>query len=146
MSNDIYLDKSEPAAWRSLNGFALKVRAATDSAGLPRSAVELLNVRVSQLNGCAYCLDLHSRLALEAGVSAQQLAVLPIWRETELFGSIERAALAVAEAATAPSGPDTRQAGAGLTQAQYSALAWAAIAMNAFNRVSIISNHPVRRR
>lgn len=146
MSTDIYLDKSDPAVWKSLNAVALKVRAATEAAGVPRAAVELLNVRVSQLNGCAYCLDLHSRLALEEGVSAQQLAVLPAWRESALFDDVERAAVAIGEATTAADGSETRQAADGITDAQYSALVWAAIAINAFNRVSIISNHPVRPR
>lgn len=146
MSTDIYLDKSDPAVWKSLNAVALKVRAATDAAGLPRSAVELLNVRASQLNGCAYCLDLHSRLALEEGVTPQQLALLPVWRESALFDGVERAALAIGEATTAADGPETRRAADGITDAQYSALVWAAIAINAFNRVSIISNHPVRPR
>jgi AhpD family alkylhydroperoxidase len=51
---------------------ALKISAAAEPAGLTRAVVELLNVRVSQLNTCAYCLDLHDRLAREAGVGAQQ--------------------------------------------------------------------------
>ena len=69
MSDAFYLDKSDPASWKALNGLALKVREATEAAGLPRSLVELLNVRISQINSCAYCLDMHSRLALEAGES-----------------------------------------------------------------------------
>jgi len=151
MDTPFFLDKSDPGSWKALNGVALKVAVAAEAAGLDRALVELVNVRVSQLNGCAYCLDLHDRLAREAGVSGQQLAVLPAWRETALFDQTERAALAVGEAVTAlhhdaKSFAELAAARAVLTEAQYSALQWCAIAMNAFNRVSILSGHPVRPR
>jgi AhpD family alkylhydroperoxidase len=61
---------------RSSRRDAAEVRARAD-VGLARSNLELVNIRVSQLNACAYSLDLHSQLALEAGVSAQRLAVRP---------------------------------------------------------------------
>lgn len=151
MVGSFFLDKSDPGSWRALNGLALKVSAAAEAAGLTRAVVELLNVRVSQLNGCAYCLDLHDRLAREAGVGAQQLAVLPAWREAALFTAVERAALAIGEAATAlhEDGNFLAQLAAAravLTDAQFSALQWCAITMNAFNRVSVLSGHPVRPR
>jgi len=74
--------------------------------------------------------------------------VLAAWRETTLFSDVEMAALAIAETATVLPHEEERLAelaGARnlLTDAQYSALTWAAISMNAFNRVSIISRHPV---
>jgi AhpD family alkylhydroperoxidase len=154
-ADPFYLDKSDPGSWRALNGLALKVATAAEAAGLARATVELLNVRVSQLNLCAFCLDLHVRLALEAGVSGQQLAVLPAWRETVLFSDTERAALAVGEAATmlastadstADSAAELAAARAVLSDEQFSALQWSAVAMNAFNRVSVLSRHPVRPR
>jgi AhpD family alkylhydroperoxidase len=151
MGGSFFLDKSDPASWRALNGLALKVAGAAEAAGLGRAVVELLNVRVSQINGCAYCLDLHDGLAREAGVSGQQLAVLTAWRETDVFNEIERAALAVGEAATllhsnGKSFQELTAARQVLTDDQYSALQWCAVAMNAFNRVSILSGHPVRPR
>lgn len=150
-SDRFFLDKSDPAAWRALNGLALKAQGAAEAAGIPRAAIELLNVRVSQLNGCAYCLDMHSRYALDAGVSNQQLAVLPTWRETALFTDLERAALSIGETVTVLPEDQTRQADLQqtrtvLTDEQFSALQWAAVAINAFNRVSIMSRHPVRAR
>jgi AhpD family alkylhydroperoxidase len=151
MVGSFFLDKSDPGSWRALNGLALKVSAAAEAAGLTRAVVELLNVRVSQLNGCAYCLDLHDRLAREAGVGAQQLAVLPAWREAAVFTAVERAALAIGEAATALHEDgnflaELAAARAVLTDAQFSALQWCAITMNAFNRASVLSGHPVRPR
>ena len=50
-----------------------------------RTLIELLNVRISQINGCAYCLNLHVGDAVKNGESAQRLAVLPAWRDTDLF-------------------------------------------------------------
>jgi AhpD family alkylhydroperoxidase len=151
MTERFFLDKSDPGSWRALNGLALKVHASTEAAGIPRSVIELLNVRVSQINGCAFCLDMHSQYALDAGVGSQQLAVLPVWRETALFTDLEQAALAIGEAAALLPDGDERQvelqkARSVLTDDQYSALQWAGVAINAFNRVSILSQHPVRAR
>ena len=113
--------------------------------------MELVNVRVSQLNGCAFCLDLHTRQAREAGESEQRLAVLPAWRDTALFDDTERTALGLAEALTHLPPGENREAifakyRAQLSPEQFSVLSWAVVAMNAFNRVSIISGHPVRPR
>ena len=94
---------------------------------------------------------MHSQYALDAGVGSQQLAVLPVWRETALFTELEQAALAIGEAAALLPDGDERQvelrkARSVLTDEQYSALQWAGGAINAFNRVSIHSQHPVRAR
>lgn len=95
-----FLDKSDPGSWRAINAFSRKVAAANEEADIPRSITELLNVRVSQINGCAYCLNMHVRQAREAGVTDQQLAVLPAWRDTQVFSPLERSALTIAEATT----------------------------------------------
>ncbi|MCO4238456.1 carboxymuconolactone decarboxylase family protein [Pseudarthrobacter sp. MDT3-28] len=146
----IYLDKQHPAVWRALNGLGLKVREAADAAGIDRKTIELLNVRISQINGCAYCLHMHVRDAMEAGESHQRLAVLPAWRETALFTDKERAALALAECITELPDHRTTELEEGyarqhLSADEFSAVSWLVITMNAFNRVSITSHHPVRR-
>ncbi|MGC5411618.1 carboxymuconolactone decarboxylase family protein, partial [Streptomyces sp. DT225] len=87
-------------AYRALVAAAEAVRAVADEAGLDRRLVELINLRVSQLNGCAFCLDVHTRAALRAGESVQRLGVLAAWRDTGLFTERERAALALAESTT----------------------------------------------
>lgn len=145
----IFLDKEHPLLWRALNGLGLKAREAAEEAGLNKRTVELLHVRISQINGCAFCLDLHVRDALEAGETPQRLAVLPAWRETALFTEKERAALALAEAVTdLPDHPSMEREEAyareHLTVEEYSVVSWLAITMNAFNRVSVASHHPVR--
>ncbi|MCX5588381.1 carboxymuconolactone decarboxylase family protein [Streptomyces erythrochromogenes] len=145
----IYLDKQSPAAYQALVGTADAVRATAADAGLDRIMVELVNLRVSQLNGCAFCLDVHTRAALRAGETTRRLGVLAAWRDTELFSARERAALALAEAATHPADALAQerayaQAGEVLDDDEISAVVWVAIAINAFNRVSILSKHPVR--
>jgi AhpD family alkylhydroperoxidase len=71
-----------------------------DRAGIDHRLREVLRLRVSQLNGCAYCVDMHFKNARAAGETEQRLAALPVWRETPFFTDDERAALAFAEAMT----------------------------------------------
>jgi AhpD family alkylhydroperoxidase len=143
------IDKESRAAYLAQIEVAKAVRKAGEGAGLDRTLVELVNIRVSQINGCAYCLDVHVRDALEHGEAPQRLAVLPAWRDTTLFTSKERAALTLAESVTTL--PDARtqdqdyaDAREHLNAEQLSAVSWIAITMNAFNRVSIVSRHAVR--
>ncbi|MCW2241446.1 carboxymuconolactone decarboxylase family protein [Azospirillum canadense] len=83
----------------------LGVEAYLDACGLEASLRELIKVRVSQINGCAYCIDLHCRDARAAGETEQRLYALNAWRETPFFTPREQAALAWAEALTRL-GPD----------------------------------------
>ncbi|MEU2268314.1 carboxymuconolactone decarboxylase family protein [Streptomyces olindensis] len=145
----IFIDKRSPDAFDALVRASEAVRATASEAGLDRVTVELVNLRVSQLNGCAYCLDLHTRRALRAGESPQRLGVLPAWRDTDLFTPAERAALDLAEATNDPTDTAAQEsayaaARAVLTEDQISAVIWVAITIGAFNRVSIMSGHPVQ--
>ncbi|GAA3398526.1 carboxymuconolactone decarboxylase family protein [Streptomyces roseoviridis] len=145
----VFVDKQSPRAYHALVQTADAVRATAAEAGLDRILVELVNLRVSQLNGCAFCLDVHTRAALRAGDTTRRLGVLPAWRDTELFTARERAALVLAEATTHPADALAQErayetARAALTDEEISAVIWVAIAINAFNRVSILSKHPVR--
>ncbi|RKE17192.1 AhpD family alkylhydroperoxidase [Streptomyces sp. TLI_171] len=146
----VYVDKKHPQVFRAMVAAAEAARGAAADAGLDRRLVELINVRVSQLNGCAYCLDVHTKAALKEGEGVQRLGVLAAWRDAPaLFDERERAALALAEATTHPSEEAAQEAAyerarAVLGEEQISAVIWVAIAINAFNRVSILSKHPVR--
>src|SRR4051794_3070415 len=102
----VRIDKQHPQVYRAQIEVAKAVRAAAEEAGLDRALVELVNIRISQINGCAYCLHIHVRDALAGGETTQRIAVLPAWRDTTLFSSKERAALALAESVTTL--PDTR--------------------------------------
>jgi AhpD family alkylhydroperoxidase len=143
----VRIDKQHRAVYRAQLEVAKAVRTAAEVAGLDRTLVNLLNIRLSQLNGCAYCL--HVREARVDGETEQRLAVLPAWRDTTLFTAAERAALTLAESLTTL--PDSRtqdrdyaEAAEVLTEEQLSAVSWITIAMNSFNRLSIVSRHPVR--
>lgn len=143
-----YLDKANPRVWKALVAFRTTVHEATDAAGLPRDVVELLSLRISQINRCTYCLDLHGRQAAEAGVPVRKLNVLPAWREAGIFTVLERVALDIAEAVTLLPDDDERVAvlagaRAELGDERFSALCWAAISMNTFNRLSIVSRHKI---
>ncbi|GAA3903136.1 carboxymuconolactone decarboxylase family protein [Streptomyces gulbargensis] len=145
----VYVDKQSPKAYHALVQTAEAVRATAADAGLDRILVELVNLRVSQINGCAACLDVHTRAALRAGETTRRLGVLPAWRDTELFTPRERAALGLAEAVTDPADALAQErayaeAREVLDEEAISAVIWVAITINAFNRVSILSKHPVR--
>ena len=147
----LFIDKQSPAAYRSMSAVAAEVAATAQAADLDQLLIELVNVRVSQLNGCGFCLDLHVRRALKNGETPQRLAVLPAWRDVDLFSPTEQAALALAEAITTLPDHHARErecarAREQLTDDQFSAISWLAITMNAFNRISVISRHPVRPR
>ncbi|MGS2614123.1 carboxymuconolactone decarboxylase family protein [Micromonospora sp. LZ34] len=73
---------------------------AAHSAGVPTSTLELVHLRASQINGCSACVDSGARSARKAGESEERLFALAAWRETPYFTDAERAALALAEAAT----------------------------------------------
>lgn len=146
-----FLDRSDPQAWKALNGLALAVSAACEAAGLDRQTIELMNVRISQINGCSFCLDLHTRRAEDEGATSQRLAQLPAWSESTLFDVVECAVLHVAEVTTRLPDPEERRAALASTHdtlgdEAFTAVEWAAVAMNAFNRVSILSEHPVKPR
>ena len=68
-----------------------------DGAGLDRRLLELMRTRVSQINSCAYCLDMHHKDALHAGETIQRLISVSVWRETPYYSPKERAVLAFAE-------------------------------------------------
>ncbi|GAA2313650.1 carboxymuconolactone decarboxylase family protein [Streptomyces kunmingensis] len=145
----VYIDKQSPKAYHALVQTSEAVRATAADAGLDRQLVELVNLRVSQINKCAFCLDVHTRAALRAGESTQRLDTLAAWRDTELFTERERAALALAEATTVPADDAAQESAYAaarrvLGDDEISAVIWVALTINAFNRVSILSKHPVR--
>lgn len=146
----VWIDKQSPAIYHALTSVALSIRNAAAAVDLSRAVMELVNVRVSQLNRCPYCLDLHERAAEEAGVTRQQLAVLAAWRRSpDLYSDQEQAALGLAEVVTSlPDEEITEREYAAarqhLSDDQMSVVIWAATTIGAFNRVSIMSKHPVR--
>src|SRR6516225_870415 len=70
------------------------------AAGVEQGLIELVRLRASQLNGCAYCVDMHSADARKAGVSDQRVDLLPVWEDSPFYTAAERAALALTESVT----------------------------------------------
>ena len=139
-----FLDKSNPRVWRALNSFGHAANEAAAEAGIDRGLLELMFVRISQLNGCVYCLDLHSREAVAAGIPQELLAFLPAWRDTRAFTDVERALLTIGEAATELPDVETRKENLAWAREILGDAAFGAAAMNAYNRVSILSEHPAK--
>ncbi len=96
MQSRLEAQKTSPAAYHAMLALEMFVR----KSGLEPSLIELVKMRASQINGCAYCIDMHSKDARAAGESEQRLYALNAWRETPFFTDRERAALAWTEAVT----------------------------------------------
>jgi len=114
------------------------------SSGLEPALLELVKMRASQINGCAYCLDMHSKDARAAGESEQRLYVLDAWREASFYSARERAALEWAEAVTRVMDthvPDEvhERVAQHFDEQELLALTLAVVAINSWNRLAISS-------
>ncbi|MFJ8001048.1 carboxymuconolactone decarboxylase family protein [Streptomyces sp. NPDC096310] len=120
---------------------AAAVSAARD-AKIEPEILELVRIRASQINGCAFCLDMHTKDARAHGEAEHRIYALNAWRETPFFNERERAALTLTEAVTLVHDgqvPDAvyAEAAAVFDEAQVAALIWAATVINAYNRIAI---------
>ncbi|WDM45673.1 carboxymuconolactone decarboxylase family protein [Microbacterium luteolum] len=128
--------------------FAAKAAEAGADAGLSPLLVELVKVRASQLNGCAFCLRMHAADAVKQGETADRLAVLAGWWESQYFTPEEQAALQIAERVTLI-GDHGRLHDRGidvdgiLTEKQIAAVTWLTVVINSWNRIAITSHYPV---
>ena len=119
---------------------------AAKQAGLPPSTVELVSLRASQINGCAVCLDMHTRGAKKAGETDERLFTLAAWRDAPYFTDAERAALALTEAGTrladqADPVPDTvfDEAAKHYDEKALAALVVCIATINTWNRLNVIT-------
>lgn len=96
MDSRIEYAKASPETYRAMAGLEASVR----RCGLEPSLLELVKTRASQINGCAFCLDMHTKDARAQGETEQRLYTLSAWRETPFFSEREQAALAWTEAVT----------------------------------------------
>ncbi len=144
MAQRMDYNAAAPAGMKALGG----VYGYIMQSGLPKALIDLVYLRVSQLNGCAYCIDMHSRDLLKDGVTVEKLVLVPAWREGgALFDATERAALAWAETVTrvAETGvPEVEYeaAAAVFDQKQLADLTIAIGLMNAYNRMAISFRAP----
>jgi AhpD family alkylhydroperoxidase len=130
------VEKLMPAASRALKALDEAVRKTRIEAGL----LDLVRLRASQINGCAYCVDVHSRDALAAGETERRVFALTIWRETPFFTARQRAALELTEAMTRlayqPVSDDVvARAAAHFSERELAELIWTITVINAWNRL-----------
>jgi AhpD family alkylhydroperoxidase len=138
MTKRIAYTKAQPAAYRALFALESSVR----GSGIDPKLKELIYMRVSQINGCAFCLEMHDRELREAGETNERLALLIAFREAPQFSARERAALEWAEATTqlGPHGVSDQvyaAASAQFNEKELVDLTLAVAAINAWNRVNI---------
>ena len=131
--------KVEPAAYQAISALEAYVRRSWHSES---SLVELVKMRASQINGCAYCLDMHSKDARASGETEQRLYALNAWEETPFFTDRERAALAWTEAITlihTEHAPDRiyEQVRRHFSDEELVKLTMAIVTINAWNRLAI---------
>src|SRR6266404_1722471 len=131
--------KAAPAAYQAMLAMETYVR---KSSRLEPSLLELVKLRASQINGCAYCIDMHTKDARAEGETEQRLYALSAWRETPFFTDRERAALLWTEAITLISrdhAPDPvyEQARQRFTEEELVQLTMAIVTINGWNRLAI---------
>lgn len=145
----VILGKSAPKLYQTIVKLDQEVDEHITASGLAGGFAHLLRLRASQLNGCAYCVRLHTRDALSSGESTDRISVLPAWRETSYFTEKEQAALALVEAITLVAegqvpDPVYEAAAKVLSEQEISAVEWLGVVINAWNRIAIPSRTPVR--
>jgi AhpD family alkylhydroperoxidase len=134
------IPKAAPAAYKAMAALAQTV----EQSGLEHSLLELVKMRASQINGCAYCLAMHSADARKAGETEARLYLLNAWRETPVYSERERAALAWTEALTLITeghAPDAvyEEARRQFSDEELANLTMAIVTINGWNRIAISS-------
>jgi AhpD family alkylhydroperoxidase len=125
----------------------LGLEAAVEKSGLERRLIDLVKVRASQINGCGYCIDMHTKDARLDGETEQRLYLLDAWREATMYSERERAALAWTQAVTRLEHQDVADAVYEQARAQFSeeelvSLTLAVVAINGWNRFNIAFRTP----
>jgi AhpD family alkylhydroperoxidase len=139
MTNRIDYAKASPEGFKAFGGVYVYLQ----KSNLPKELIYLVYLRVSQINRCAYCIDMHSRDLLKLGIPVDKLLLVPVWRDAvEVFSTRERSALAWAETVTrvAETGvPDVdyEAAAAEFSDKELADLSYAIGLMNAFNRFGV---------
>lgn len=138
MTTRLNYAKAAPGAYRAMSQLENYVR----NCGLETSLIELIKTRASQINGCAYCIDMHTKDARAAGESEQRLYLLSAWREAPFYSERERAALEWTEALTLISNnqvPDEiyERVRPHFTDEELANLTLAIATINAWNRLAI---------
>lgn len=138
METRFLMEKVNPEGYRGM----LELEKAQASSGIDPILKELIKIRASQLNGCAFCLNMHTKDARQNGETEQRIYALNAWREAPFFTEKERAVLALTEAVTRIGEhglPDEiyNEVRTHFTEAETAELIMAAVTINAWNRIAI---------
>jgi len=144
MQNRINIQKLEPKAYELM--FALENYLQTSA--LSKTHLELIKIRASQINGCAFCIDMHTRDALKYGETAQRIFLLNAWKEATVFSEEEKVILAMTEEITLISKngvhDETYAKAEKLFDSNYIAqIIMAITTINAWNRIAVSTNKTV---
>ena len=125
----------------------LGLHSAVQESGLDHALLELVKIRVSQINGCAYCIAMHLGIARKVGVSEDRMHFLSVWREASIYSAAERAALGWAEAlALLPGGTISdalyEELRRHFTESEIASLSFAVVEIGGWNRLMIASRKP----
>ena len=141
----IDFDKHAAGFYRAMAHLDQAATKELDNAGIDVLLRELVRIRASQLNGCAFCIDMHTKDARTAGETEQRIYALPAWRETPFFTDTERAALRLAESVTLM--PETHvpdadfaQAAEQFSETELGALISLIVTINAWNAIGVTTH------
>jgi AhpD family alkylhydroperoxidase len=144
MEQRVSIQQAKPESWKAMYGLS----AAISKSGLSPIQKHLINLRTSQINSCAFCLNMHSKEALHDGETQQRLFVLSAWRETDLFSAEEKAILALVEEVTlihvnGVSDNTYKEAEKYFSAELIGEIIMATVLMNAWNRIAVSTHMPL---
>lgn len=139
MTQRIDYSKVSPDGYKSFGGVYVTLL----KGSLPKALIDLVYLRVSQINGCAFCIDMHSRDLVKSGIDVEKLVLVPVWHDAgNVFSTREQCALAWAEtvtnvSATGVPDADYTKASDEFSEVELADLTYAIGLMNAFNRFGV---------
>lgn len=144
MESRIQIDVLDPNAYKAMFG----LEAYLQKSQLSKSDINLIKIRASQLNGCAFCIDMHTKEAIKSGEKLQRIFLLDAWWETDLFDEREKALLQVTQEVTLIHreglSQKTYQKAVELLGEHYLAqVIMAIVAINSWNRIAISTHKPI---
>jgi len=144
MEQRVNIEKTLPAAYKAMYGLSVSIA----HSSLTPLQKELVKIRASQINGCAFCINMHTIDALKLGETQQRIFLLNAWRETSLFTEEEKAILAITEEVTLISKHGLTeqtyaQASTFFSPEQIADIIMAVVVINAWNRIAVSTQMPV---
>ncbi len=144
MEQRVKIQDVQPTAWKAMYG----LEAYLASTEVSKTHKELIKIRASQINACAFCIDLHTSDALKNGETAKRIFLLNAWKETDIFSEEEKVVLAIAEEITlihleGLSDKTYQKAKTVFSESYIAQLIMVAVTINTWNRIAISTQLPV---